>query len=57
MIYKAEIKEFSKKMSLRAGIVEKDYVLGWLLAGISAQKNLSQNLIFKGGTCLKKMSS
>ena len=24
------------------------------LAGISAQKNLSHNLIFKGGTCLKK---
>ena len=54
MIYKAEIKEFSKKMSFRPDIVEKDYVLGWILAGISAQKNLSQNLIFKGGTCLKK---
>ena len=54
MIYKAEIKEFSKKMSFRPDIVEKDYVLGWLLAGISAQKNLSQNFIFKGGTCLKK---
>lgn len=41
-------------MSFNADIVEKDYVLGWLLAGISARKNLSQNLIFKGGTCLKK---
>ena len=41
-------------MSFMASIVEKDYVLGWLLAGISAQKSLSQNLIFKGGTCLKK---
>ena len=54
MIDKSEIKEFSKKLSFRADIVEKDYVLGWLLAGISAQKNLSKNLIFKGGTCLKK---
>ena len=54
MIDKAEIKEFSKKMSFRTDIVEKDYVLGWLLAGISAQKNLFHNLIFKGGTCLKK---
>ncbi|MDE0119186.1 MAG: nucleotidyl transferase AbiEii/AbiGii toxin family protein [Bdellovibrionales bacterium] len=54
MIRKVEITEFSKKLSFRADIVEKDYVLGWLLAGISAQKNLSQNLIFKGGTCLKK---
>ena len=41
-------------MSFMVSIVEKDYVLGWLLAGISAQKSLSQNLIFKGGTCLKK---
>ena len=54
MIYEAEVKEFSKKMSFRADIVEKDYVLGWLLAGISAHKNLFQNLIFKGGTCFKK---
>ena len=54
MIHKAEIKEFAKKMSFRPNIVEKDYVLGWLLAGISAQRNFSQNLIFKGGTCLKK---
>lgn len=41
-------------MSFRADIIEKDYVLGWLLAGISAQQNLFHNLIFKGGTCLKK---
>ena len=54
MIHKTEIIEFSKKLSFMPSIVEKDYVLGWLLAGISAQKNLSQNLIFKGGTCLKK---
>ena len=54
MISKEEIKEFSKKLSFRIDVVEKDYVLGWLLAGISAQKNLSRNLIFKGGTSLKK---
>ena len=54
MTDKAEIKEFAGKTALRADIVEKDYVLGWLLAGISAQKELSKNWIFKGGTCLKK---
>lgn len=54
MTDKAEIKEFAAKMSLRADIVEKDYVLGWLLAGISAHKQLSESWIFKGGTCLKK---
>ena len=54
MIDKAEIKEFAAKMDLRSDIVEKDYVLGWLLAGISAHKELSESWIFKGGTCLKK---
>ena len=54
MIDKKEILKLAESLNFRADIVEKDYVLGWLLAGISAQKNLSQNLIFKGGTCLKK---
>ena len=54
MTDKAEIKEFAAKMGLRADIVEKDYVLGRLLAGISAHKKLSESWIFKGGTCLKK---
>ena len=54
MTDKVEIKEFAAKMGLRADIVEKDYVLGWLLAGISVHKKLSENWIFKGGTCLKK---
>ncbi|MGC2161519.1 MAG: nucleotidyl transferase AbiEii/AbiGii toxin family protein [Silvibacterium sp.] len=35
-------------------IVEKDYVLGWILAGINAHAELSENWAFKGGTCLKK---
>lgn len=54
MINKKEILKLAESFNLRVDIVEKDYVLGWLLAGISAQKNLFQNLIFKGGTCLKK---
>ena len=54
MIGKKEILKLAESFNLRVDIVEKDYVLGWLLAGISAQKNLFQNLIFKGGTCLKK---
>jgi predicted nucleotidyltransferase component of viral defense system len=34
-------------------IVEKDYVLGWLLAGIPHHPELT-GWAFKGGTCLKK---
>ena len=35
-------------------VVEKDYVLGWILAGINAHEELSDSWVFKGGTCLKK---
>ncbi len=35
-------------------VVEKDYVLGWLLAAINRNSVLSQSWVFKGGTCLKK---
>lgn len=55
MITKQEIMDLSKEFSLRPDIVEKDYVLGWLLAGIAQQTSMADSLIFKGGTCLKKM--
>jgi predicted nucleotidyltransferase component of viral defense system len=35
-------------------VVEKDYVLGWILAGINAHEELAESWVFKGGTCLKK---
>ena len=35
-------------------VVEKDYVLGWVLAGIARDEELSRAWLFKGGTCLKK---
>lgn len=35
-------------------VVEKDYVLGWLLAGINQHGKLGNHWIFKGGTCLRK---
>ncbi|HKE05392.1 MAG TPA: nucleotidyl transferase AbiEii/AbiGii toxin family protein, partial [Blastocatellia bacterium] len=36
-------------------VVEKDYALSYLLAGIAAKPELSETLIFKGGTALKKL--
>jgi len=41
-------------LGLRPNIVEKDYVLGWLLAGIFNHHALKDSWVFKGGTCLKK---
>jgi predicted nucleotidyltransferase component of viral defense system len=35
-------------------VVEKDYVLGWLLAGIGEHPATRDTWVFKGGTCLKK---
>jgi len=54
MIPKSEIANLSVEWGLRATVVEKDYVIGWLLGGISSNKILRDSWVFKGGTCLKK---
>jgi predicted nucleotidyltransferase component of viral defense system len=54
MIDKREILEMASALGLLPNVVEKDYVLGWMLAGINAHKELAETWIFKGGTCLKK---
>jgi len=54
LINKYEIMEFSREFGLRANIIEKDYVLGWVLAGIFNHTEIGANWVFKGGTCLKK---
>lgn len=35
-------------------VLEKDYALSYLLAGIVAVPQLAESLVFKGGTCLRK---
>lgn len=54
MIEKREILQMAQRMSLQPNVVEKDYVLGWMLAGIYAHDDLKDSCVFKGGTCLKK---
>ncbi len=54
MIDKQEIMEFARQFSLPVNTIEKDYVLGWLLAGIANDTELFEKWIFKDGTCLKK---
>lgn len=54
MIGKAEIIALAGQLGLNPHIVEKDYALGWLLAGIFANQRLADSWVFKGGTCLKK---
>ncbi|MFN0063221.1 MAG: nucleotidyl transferase AbiEii/AbiGii toxin family protein [Myxococcaceae bacterium] len=54
MIRKEEILERARSWGLRVDVVEKDYVLGWLLAALARNPEVKANWIFKGGTCLKK---
>jgi len=53
MITRQEIMDASREFGFGAHIIEKDYVLGWLLAGISKHNVTGQDWIFKGGTCQK----
>ncbi len=54
MMDRREIRDSASILGLRPQVVEKDYVLGWVLAGIYQHAALSGTWIFKGGTCLKK---
>ncbi|MGS2722957.1 nucleotidyl transferase AbiEii/AbiGii toxin family protein [Porticoccus sp. GXU_MW_L64] len=54
MITKDEILSVADEIGLTPPVVEKDYVLGWLLAAVDANAELSDAWVFKGGTCLKK---
>ncbi len=54
MIDKQEIMDSARVFGLAAQVVEKDYTLGWMLAGIAAHPEIGSSWAFKGGTCLKK---
>ncbi len=54
MIDRQEILDFSRELGLSTEVLEKDYALGWLLAGIYNHADLKSAWLFKGGTCLKK---
>jgi predicted nucleotidyltransferase component of viral defense system len=54
VITRADIVQRVAEWQLAEQVVEKDYVLGWLLWGIGADPVLGQRWVFKGGTCLKK---
>ena len=54
MIEKSEILEIARDQKVPISTIEKDYVLSWFLAAIQNHKELFDNWIFKGGTCLRK---
>jgi predicted nucleotidyltransferase component of viral defense system len=54
MIDRRELLAAAGNLGLLPSVVEKDYVLGWVLAGIFNHPVLAKHWVFKGGTCLKK---
>ncbi len=54
MISKQELLQLRTEWQLDIGVIEKDYVLGWVLAAIAAEPTIAEHWIFKGGTCLRK---
>lgn len=55
MIKPAEISKIANKEFIRPQQIEKDYINSWILWGIYNHELLRNALIFKGGTCIKKI--
>jgi predicted nucleotidyltransferase component of viral defense system len=50
-----KIREIYAQKGILEIVVEKDYILDWILWGISQDEDLRSKLVFKGGTALHKM--
>lgn len=54
MIDRDEIEEKSQEFEIHASNLQRDYIFGWVLAGIYGASKLADHLILKGGSCLRK---
>jgi predicted nucleotidyltransferase component of viral defense system len=55
MIQPGEIQSIAGKEGVRDTQIEKNYVISWVTYGIANNPFLKENLVFKGGTVLKKV--
>ena len=55
MITTGEIDKIARKHNIGATVIEKDFVITWVLYGISQHEKLKENLAFKVGTVLNKI--
>ena len=46
--------DIRRRLGIRWEVLERDYLLSWVLAGIDSVPELRRSLVFKGGTALKK---
>jgi predicted nucleotidyltransferase component of viral defense system len=54
VISKRELEQLRAEWALDLAVIEKDYILGWLMAGIPQHPALATTWVLKGGTCLRK---
>ena len=55
MTDKKEIDGKADELGVHVANVQRDYVFGWLLAGLAqAENRLRPSLILKGGNCFRK---
>lgn len=55
MIKPGELQQKARAVGVRDQQIEKDYILSWILFGVSKHEQLSRAIVFKGGTVLKKV--
>ena len=54
MLLRKRLEEEAHKNGVKWDIIEQDYVLSWVLQGISSVPKLNNSIVFKGGTALRK---
>jgi predicted nucleotidyltransferase component of viral defense system len=54
MILQKEIVTIAEQVGVTKSVIDKDWVLGHFIAAMYAVTEIKENLIFKGGTCLRK---
>lgn len=54
MILRTRLINYKNQHHAKWEIVEQDYLLSWVLYGLSEVPELRDNVVFKGGTCLRK---
>lgn len=54
MIDKSEIVAKSEEFDIHTSNVQRDYVFGWILAGIYTHTDIGKHLVLKGGNSLRK---
>jgi predicted nucleotidyltransferase component of viral defense system len=54
MISEAELRRSAARAGVDPMVIDLDYALGWFLAGLFSQTDAKTQMIFKGGTCLRK---